>query len=355
MDLPFVDLAIIQAATNGFSDANKLGEGGFGPVYMGTLRGGREIAVKRLSTKSKQGVSELKNEMKLIAKLQHRNLVRVLGCCVEREEKLIIYEYLPNKSLDVFLFDENKRSQLDWARRRLIIAGIARGLLYLHEDSLLKVIHRDLKASNVLLDNAMNPKISDFGMSKIFRTDETEVNTAITKIFGTDEAEDNTDRVVGTIGYIAPEYALDGIFSEKSDVYSFGVLLLEILSGQKNGRSHFEQHGQTLLRRAWQLWLENRATELVDRLLGDSYIPAEAIKFIHIGLLCVQENAEERPTMSLVVVMLRSEQMVLPEPTQPPTFSRQRTSELDLNYTTTTTSTKGRSTNEVTISDVTPR
>ncbi|KAM0945873.1 putative protein kinase RLK-Pelle-DLSV family [Dioscorea sansibarensis] len=311
-ELPFMDLATIQAATGNFAVENKLGEGGFGPVYKGVLNNGTEIAVKRLSKKSKQGAIEFENEVKLIAKLQHRNLVRMLGWCAEREEKLLIYEYLPNKSLDALLFDSEKRAQLDWNRRLQIIGGIARGLLYLHEDSLLKVIHRDLKASNVLLDNKMAPKISDFGMARIF---------------GSDESEANTNRVVGTYGYMAPEFAMGGLFSAKSDVYSFGVLLVEIVTGQRNGREHFEEHGQSLIRNMWHLWVEGRALELMDTLLEGSYPINEAMKCIKIGLLCVQENTELRPTMSLVVHMLRSDdETMFPEPTQPPTFTRQRSS-----------------------------
>lgn len=182
-DLPLMDLASIHAATDNFSKANKLGEGGFGPVYRGVLTGGAEIAVKRLSARSRQGGAEFRNEVELIAKLQHRNLVRLLGWCAEREEKLLVYEYLPNRSLDAFLFDASKSGQLDWSKRHSIILGIARGLLYLHEDSLLKVIHRDLKASNVLLDNKMSPKISDFGMAKIFEDECNEVNTG--RVVGT--------------------------------------------------------------------------------------------------------------------------------------------------------------------------
>ncbi|CAL5054745.1 unnamed protein product [Urochloa decumbens] len=231
-DLPIMDLSSIHEATNSFSKENKLGEGGFGPVYRGVLSGGAEIAVKRLSARSRQGAAEFRNEVELIAKLQHRNLVRLLGCCVEREEKMLIYEYLPNRSLDAFLFDTRKSGQLDWKMRQSIILGIARGMLYLHEDSCLKVIHRDLKASNVLLDNKMNPKISDFGMAKIFEEESNEVNTG---------------RVVGTYGYMAPEYAMEGVFSVKSDVFSFGVLVLEILSGQRNGSMYLQEHQHTLI------------------------------------------------------------------------------------------------------------
>ncbi|XP_011003374.1 PREDICTED: G-type lectin S-receptor-like serine/threonine-protein kinase At1g11410 isoform X1 [Populus euphratica] len=182
-DLPLFDLSVIAAATNNFSGANKLGEGGFGSVYKGLLHDGKEIAVKRLAKYSGQGINEFRTEVELIAKLQHRNLVRILGCCIQGREKMLIYEYLPNKSLDSFIFNEPRRSQLDWSTRYNIICGIARGILYLHQDSRLRIIHRDLKASNVLLDASMNPKISDFGMARIF---------------GVDQIEANTNRVVGT-------------------------------------------------------------------------------------------------------------------------------------------------------------
>ncbi|URD98746.1 receptor-like protein kinase [Musa troglodytarum] len=177
------DLATLRSATNNFSDANKLGEGGFGPVYKGTLANGDDIAVKRLSRSSGQGLVEMKNEVILVARLQHRNLVRLLGCCLEEEEMLLVYEYLPNTSLDKRLFDPNRRGSLDWARRYKIIEGIARGLLYLHEDSRLRIVHRDLKASNILLDREMNPKISDFGLAKLFNIDETKGRTS--RIAGT--------------------------------------------------------------------------------------------------------------------------------------------------------------------------
>lgn len=342
MELPLMDLVMVQASTNYFSDEYKLGEGGFGPVYRGVLPDGREIAVKRLSTTSGQGSIEFKNEVRLIAKLQHRNLIRLLGCCMEREEMLLIYEYLPNGSLDAFLFGARNRSHLDWRRRLHIVEGVARGLLYLHEDSRLKVIHRDLKASNVLLDSEMNAKISDFGMATIFEGENNDVDEAM--------------RVVGTYGYMAPEYALHGTCSVKSDVFSFGVLLLEILSGQRNGSKFFQQHGQTLLKYAWKLWIGDRAIELMDPSLEDSYSTNEASRCIHVALLCIQDDADKRPTMSLVVLMLRSEQMALPEPGEPPSYQRRKVSVLDLSLTNTGVSaSKTYSVNEVTVTDTEPR
>ncbi|MED6138219.1 hypothetical protein PIB30_072206 [Stylosanthes scabra] len=218
-DLPLFDLQTITTATHKFSLNNKIGQGGFGPVYKGTLADGLEIAVKRLSPSSGQGMTEFITEVKLIAKLQHRNLVKLLGCCIQGEEILLVYEYVVNGSLDKFVFDQTKSKSLDWPQRFGIIYGVTRGLLYLHQDSRLRIIHRDLKAGNVLLDVKLNPKISDFGMARTF---------------GGDQTEGNTNRVVGTYGYMAPEYAIDGLYSIKSDVFSFGILVMEIICGTKN-------------------------------------------------------------------------------------------------------------------------
>ncbi|XP_050212568.1 cysteine-rich receptor-like protein kinase 25 [Mercurialis annua] len=300
-DFPMISFDIIKEATNNFSRETKLGEGGFGPVYKGTLQDGKEIAVKRLSRSSGQGLQEFMNEITLIARLQHRNLVRLLGCCLEETEKLLIYKYMPNRSLDVFLFDSNMSTHLDWQRRFIIINGVAKGILYLHEDSRLRVIHRDLKASNVLLDYEMNPKISDFGMARIFG--------------GNDIKSTNT--IVGTYGYMSPEYAMEGLFSVKSDVFSFGVLVLEIISGRRNNRFYLSEEGESLLTYAWKLWHKGQAMELIDPSLAESIVAIEVVKCVHIGLLCVQDEPAERPTMSSVVFMLASETITLPQPKQP--------------------------------------
>ncbi|GKV51533.1 hypothetical protein SLEP1_g58178 [Rubroshorea leprosula] len=301
MELPLFEVALISNATNSFSSNNKLGEGGFGPVYKGTLPDGTEIAVKRLSRSSGQGLVEFKNEVALIAKLQHRNLVKLLGCCIQGEEKMLIYEYMPNKSLDCFIFDRTRRNLLDWPKRFHIICGIARGLVYLHQDSRLRIIHRDLKVSNVLLDSEMNPKISDFGMARTF---------------GGEQFEGNTKRVVGTYGYMAPEYAIDGKFSVKSDVFSFGILLLEIISGKKNKGFYHLNDNLNLIGHAWRLWKEGNASELIDSFVQESCTLSEILKCIHISLLCVQQHPEDRPSMSSVVLMLSSE-TALVKPKEP--------------------------------------
>ncbi|XP_015886431.4 G-type lectin S-receptor-like serine/threonine-protein kinase At1g61370 isoform X2 [Ziziphus jujuba] len=305
-ELAIFEYDTILVATNNFSISNKLGQGGFGTVYKGKLKDGKKIAVKRLSSNSGQGIEEFKNEIILISKLQHRSLVKLMGCCIYDEEKLLIYEFMPNKSLDFFLFDPRRRSELSWATRFKIIHDVAKGILYLHRDSCLRVIHRDLKASNILLDAKMNAKISDFGLARIFA--ET-IDLA------------NTQRVVGTLGYMSPEYAMGGIFSEKSDVYSFGVLLLEIVSGKKNNSFHYRDQQLSLIAHAWQLWSECRPLELIDETLADSYCSSEVIRCIDVGLLCTQDHAIDRPTMPEVVLMLSNE-IHRPKPKQPLFYSQ---------------------------------
>ncbi|KAG7588019.1 Bulb-type lectin domain [Arabidopsis suecica] len=262
--LDFFDMNTIQNATNNFSLSNKLGQGGFGSVYKGKLQDGKEIAVKRLSSSSGQGKEEFMNEI-------------------------------------FYALDSRKRMEIDWPKRFDIVQGIARGLLYLHHDSRLRVIHRDLKVSNILLDEKMNPKISDFGLARMYQ--------------GT-EYQDNTRRVVGTLGYMSPEYAWTGMFSEKSDIYSFGVLLLEIISGEKISRFSFGEDGKTLLAYAWESWSENGGIDLLDQDVADSCHPLEVGRCVQIGLLCVQHQPADRPSTLELLSMLTTTSD-LPSPKQP--------------------------------------
>ncbi|XP_057497482.1 G-type lectin S-receptor-like serine/threonine-protein kinase At4g03230 [Actinidia eriantha] len=261
-----------------------------------------KIAVKRLSKRSSQGLEEFKNEVLIISKLQHTNLVRLLGCCIQGEEKILVYEHMPNKSLDSILFDARKRTLLDWSRRFYIIQGIAQGLLYLHKYSRIRIIHRDLKTSNMFLDSNLNPKISDFGTARIFPESESPVRT---------------NRVVGTYGYMSPEYAMNGLFSVKSDVFSYGVMMLEIIRGKKNIGFYNPDRPMNLLGYAWDLWKGGRCVELMDPTLNDLCSENQLMRCVHIGLLCVQENAADRPAMSDVVSMLSNESTVLANPKQP--------------------------------------
>nr|XP_008383133.1 cysteine-rich receptor-like protein kinase 10 [Malus domestica] len=298
----------VLEATRNFSEENKLGQGGFGPVYWGKLTTGQEVAVKRLSRCSGQGTEEFKNELILIYELQHTNLVRLFGFCIHEDERMLIYEYMPNKSLDYFLFDSIRRRQLDWKSRFNIIEGITQGMLYLHKYSRTKVIHRDLKAGNILLDKNMNPKIADFGMARIF----------------TQELQANTMRIVGTHGYMPPEYVMGGHFSVKSDVYSYGVLMLEIISGRKNNSFYNEDRVLNLVGHAWELWKEDRETELMDPTLVETCTRHQVLRCVQVGLLCVEEKAADRPTMSELISMLTNESVQLPEPKKPAFYYAER-------------------------------
>ncbi|MBA0828528.1 hypothetical protein Goarm_013200 [Gossypium armourianum] len=264
------DFNAVRLATENFSDANMLGQGGFGSVDK--------------------------------AKFQHRNLVRLLGFSFEQKERVLIYEFLPNSSLDSFIFDPVKCLQLNWEKRYKIIKGIAKGLLYLHKDSQYRIIHHDLKPANILLDEELNPKISDFGMAKLIALEQSQADTS---------------KIVGTYGYMAPEYALRGQYSVKSDVYGFGVLVLEIISGQKINSFTNREVGDSLLTHAWRNWNEGTALEVVDPILRDDS-RSEITRCIQLGLLCVQEDTAYRPTMASAVLMLSSYSSSLPVPSAPP-------------------------------------
>ncbi|CAM8912009.1 unnamed protein product [Rhodiola kirilowii] len=297
------DFETLRIATGNFSNDNKVGQGGFGTVYKGRLANGQEVAVKRLEATSGQGDLEFKNEVMLAAELQHRNLVKLLGFCLEGPERLLVYELL-NASLDQFIFDPEKCNHLDWERRCKIIGGVAKGLLYLHEDSRLSIVHRDLKASNILLDEGMNPKIADFGMARLFLVNQT---------------RGITSTIMGTYGYMAPEYALHGQFSVKSDVYSFGVLMLELISGQKNSNFRIGGVLEDLVGFAWKSWKAGAAMDIIDSALRTAP-KNEITRCIHIGLLCVQDNETKRPTMSSVILMLTSISHSIPLPSEPAYF-----------------------------------
>ncbi|GLT30988.1 hypothetical protein SLA2020_057570 [Shorea laevis] len=336
------DLGTLRVATDNFSSENNLGQGGFGVVYKGKLQNEQDIAVKRLSRNSKQGEIEFKNEILLMARLRHRNLVRLLGFCWEGNERLLIYEFVPNSSLDHFIFHPVKRLLLDWNKRYKVIVGIARGILYLHEDSQYQIIHRDLKAANILLDEEMNPKISDFGMARLFAGDQTQANSS---------------RIVGTFGYMALEYVTKGKFSIKSDVYSFGVLVLEIISGQKVHLSNGEEE-ENLLTNAWKNWMEGTALNFIDPILRDGS-RSEMLRCMQLGLLCVQENVARRPTTASVVLKLSSSSVSLQVPSKPAFLMDSIIEPEYSSFASAFVQSKRRSVdftlNEVTISDFDPR
>ncbi|KAK6932002.1 Serine-threonine/tyrosine-protein kinase, catalytic domain [Dillenia turbinata] len=281
--------AELRSATNDFNPANKLGEGGFGPVYKGMLSDGRVVAVKQLSVASHQGKSQFVTEISTISAVQHRNLVKLYGCCIHRNKRLLVYEYLENKSLDQALFGAT-HLHLDWGTRFSILLGTARGLAYLHEESRPRFVHRDVKASNILLDAELCPKISDFGLAKLYEDKKTHITT----------------QVAGTIGYLAPEYAMFGHLTEKADVFGFGVVALEILSGRQNSEDCLDDEQRYLLEWSWYLYENKRSLELVDQTVT-AFDESEALRIIGVAFLCTQASPILRPPMSRVVAMLRGD------------------------------------------------
>ncbi|XP_020235839.1 probable LRR receptor-like serine/threonine-protein kinase RFK1 isoform X2 [Cajanus cajan] len=278
----------IRDATDDFNPANMIGEGGFGPVYKGQLSDGTLIAVKQLSSRSQQGNREFLNEIGMISCMQHPNLVKLHGCCMEGDQLILVYEYMENNSLARALFSSKTQLKLDWATRLRICIGIAKGLAFLHEESRLKIVHRDIKATNVLLDGNLNPKISDFGLARLDEEEKTHVIT----------------RVAGTIGYMAPEYALWGYLSHKADVYSYGVVVLEVVSGKNNNNQMPNDNYVCLLDKACHLQRTENLIELVDERLRSEANPSEAINLMKVALLCTDVSPSVRPTMSEVVNML---------------------------------------------------
>ncbi|KAF8010962.1 hypothetical protein BT93_J1558 [Corymbia citriodora subsp. variegata] len=290
----------LEKATNYFHPSKKLGQGGAGSVYKGTLTNGKVVAVKRLIFNTRQWVDEFFNEVNLISGIEHKNLVKLLGCSIEGPESLLVYEYVPNRSLDDYISDKNKIRILNWKQRMNIITGTAEGIAHLHGGCKERIIHRDIKGSNILLDENLTPKIADFGLARCFGPDETHLSTGI----------------AGTLGYMAPEYLVRGQLTEKADVYSFGVLVLEIICGRRS--SSFREEPVSLLQMVWNFYKSDNLVEAVDSSLERGFPAREASNVLQIGLLCTQASAAARPFMAEVVQMLTRENFAIPEPTQPP-------------------------------------
>ncbi|XP_028782530.1 putative receptor-like protein kinase At4g00960 [Neltuma alba] len=285
----------LKSATKNFSEKNKLGEQAFGDVYKGTLKNGKVVAIKKLVLgQSKQTEKEFVSEVKLISNIHHRNIVRLLGCCNKGQERFLVYEYMKNKNVGQFLYGENKGS-LNWAQRYGIILGTARGLAYLHEEFHICIIHRDVKTSNILLGDDFQPKISDFGLAKLLPRDQSRLN----------------EPFAGTMGYVAPEYAMHGQLSKKVDTSSYGVVVLEIISGEKSNSLKVDDSGEYLLQKAWKLYERGMHIEFVDETLDTKeYHVEEVKKIIEIGLLCTQASPVARPKMSQIVRMLKRKSLM---------------------------------------------
>ncbi|XP_077244213.1 cysteine-rich receptor-like protein kinase 2 isoform X2 [Tasmannia lanceolata] len=280
----------LKKATQNFDSSNKLGQGSNGAVYKGVLSDGREVAIKRLFLNTRQWVDQFFNEVDLVNQVRHKNLVKLLGCSADGPESLLVYEYFFHKSLDQFLFDTNQAKHLDWQKRFDIIQGVAEGLCYLHEESEIRIIHRDIKASNILLDDNFKPKITDFGLARSFTQGQTHLSTGI----------------AGTLGYMAPEYVVHGHLTEKADVYSFGVLIFEIVMGKRSSSGVGSQHGQSFLAKIWSHYKANTIESLIDRIFYDESVKDEILHVVHVGLLCTQATPSYRPTMTKVLELLRS-------------------------------------------------
>ncbi|KAF4367643.1 hypothetical protein G4B88_001395 [Cannabis sativa] len=292
----------LEKATEGFNDAHKLGEGGFGEVFKGTLADGREIAIKRLFATGKSQAEEICNEIDIISSAQHKNLVRFLGCCFTDSNSFLVYEFLVNKSLDQFIFDSERSKELDWKKRLQIIIGSAEGLEYLHKGCQMRIIHRDIKASNILLDSKWKPKIADFGLAR-FSSSTASYVPGVT--------------IAGTFGYLAPEYLAQGRLTEKVDVYSFGVLVLEIVSGVRNNKLRSHDTFETLVAHVWKHYQSNTVSEIIEKSLAEEDFE-EVERVVQVGLLCTQEVPSLRPNMAMVIQMLKQNDSELPTPTKPP-------------------------------------
>ncbi|XP_076884793.1 cysteine-rich receptor-like protein kinase 2 [Bidens hawaiensis] len=310
----------IEKATNSWNDSNKLGQGGFGTVYKGVLPDGREIAVKRLFFNNKFRAADFYNEVNIVSSFEHKNLVRLLGCSCSGPESFLVYEYLPNMSLNRFIFDAIKGKELNWEKRFVIILGTTEGLVYLHENNKTRIIHRDIKAANILLDSRLRAKIADFGLARSFQEDKSHISTA----------------VAGTLGHMAPEYLALGQLTEKADVYSYGVLLLEVVTGIQNNGSKNSEYTDSLVAIAWRHFQLGTVEEILDpNLMFHTYpnhnFKKEAIKVVHVGLLCTQEAPTLRPTISMALKMLVKDDEPLPTPSSPPFIDYDEIKELEEN------------------------
>ncbi|CAN7021504.1 hypothetical protein IGI04_022566 [Brassica rapa subsp. trilocularis] len=294
---------VLEKATESFHDSMKLGQGGAGSVYKGILPDGRVVAVKKLFFNTREWADQFFNEVNLISRVEHKNLVRLLGCSIEGPKSLLVYEYVQNRSLDQILFMKNTVHILSWKQRFTIIIGISEGLEYLHRGSEVKIIHRDIKTSNILLDQNLSPKIADFGLARSLGTDKTQTNTGI----------------AGTLGYLAPEYLIKGQLTEKADVYAYGVLIIEIATGKKNNA--FSQGTSSVLHSVWEHFKADTLKSSVDPRLKGMFTEEDALKVLEIGLLCVQSSVELRPSMSEIVYMLKNNDCKFDSPRQPPFLS----------------------------------